>query len=786
MNELEIIELVNKALYRDNLAMEVLYNSYYKDVLYVCKKLNLNDADAHDIAQDTFIDAFSKLSTLNDKSKFKQWVCRIANNKALNLLKHNNVIQFDNIDADDSYIEIPDKEMCVEEQIIEVEVANTLRNIIEKLPLEQKITIFMFYYEDMSIKEIAAAYNCSENTVKSRLSYAKKFIGQEVDKLENNGIKLRCTALLPFLYLLFTQEQKAFAALIPSNAIPTATAVIAKTMKAVGANITTPAPAVNVVNTANITNTMNTTNTTSTASVATTAAKTFSIGKLIGISVAAVTLISATIIGIVLLNSNDNDNENKPIKIESPTTMDSSNSDVTSNKDSDEDDTTIANKEDEKIDYATGDEYWDYYPMDVVSLPEITYTKIEYIDGFSANIADTFFTLTPEEVAEKVKESTFYKRQDHILTSDRADGCKIYEYTNIGIQKQYSTTHYISTYPKSHVEDVMSESNYSYYDFDTDLSISMSIDYANYNTPDEITISMKNINVSRDEQLITLELLTSIFGEDLAKYLVYAQDDDVQPEDDSPTNKNINVDIETNDTKYTLIRTIDIGDKDEPNTGNIYFTVKVTHKKVNIESYYAANYNGILSDDIYDVGEYFLGNFGETNINNIRYFGSEYMKIGLEEIYVKTVCDGFYYQTGTLPDGTINTKINVFTQKGCDNVANTLAPELDLLANIIWKDDEISSYNVTIEGNLAFKYLKDGEEKDYTNHYEPYINQLKAILGNDANLSSLTLENFLTEEEISFDSIYLGKPCTVTINHDFKVNVAHDMTGDFTINIITK
>ena len=162
------------------------------------------------------------------------------------------------------------------------------------------------------------------------------------------------------------------------------------------------------------------------------------------------------------------------------------------------------------------------------------------------------------------------------------------------------------------------------------------------------------------------------------------------------------------------------------------------------------------------------------------------MKIGLEEIYVKTVCDGFYYQTGTLPDGTINTKINVFTQKGCDNVVNALAPELDLLASIIWKDNEISSYNVTIDGNLAFAELKEGEEKDYTNHYEPYINQLKAILGNDADLSSLTLENFLAEKEISFDSIYLDKPCEVTISHDFKVNVADDMNGDFTINITTK
>ena len=125
-------------------------------------------------------------------------------------------------------------------------------------------------------------------------------------------------------------------------------------------------------------------------------------------------------------------------------------------------------------------------------------------------------------------------------------------------------------------------------------------------------------------------------------------------------------------------------------------------------------------------------------------------------------------------------------QKGCDNITNALAPKLDVLASIISKDNEVISYTTTIDGNLAFAELKDGEDKDYTNHYQPYLNQLKAILGNDIDLSSLTLEAFLDENEITIDSIYLEMPCEITISHDFKVNVADDMTGDFTISIKSK
>ncbi len=73
----------------------------------------------------------------------------------------------------------------------------------------------MYYYQEYSIKEIAKAYGCSENTVKSRLNYARKAMREETEKLEDKGIKLRVVAVLPFLYLFFAGERKAFACEIP-------------------------------------------------------------------------------------------------------------------------------------------------------------------------------------------------------------------------------------------------------------------------------------------------------------------------------------------------------------------------------------------------------------------------------------------------------------------------------------------------------------------------------------------------------------------------------------------
>lgn len=215
MNKEKLKNLVKKAVQKDNGAMEELYNTYYTDVYFICKKYNLSDADAEDITQDTFLKAFNEIGTLSDAEKFPSWIFKIASNKCLNLIKHNKVIDIASVNEDGEVIEIPDKAKKPDEIMIEKEVSDILSDMIARLPIEQRVTIFMYYYQEYSIKEIAKAYGCSENTVKSRLNYARKTMREETEKLEDKGVKLRVVAVLPFLYLFFAGERKAFACEIP-------------------------------------------------------------------------------------------------------------------------------------------------------------------------------------------------------------------------------------------------------------------------------------------------------------------------------------------------------------------------------------------------------------------------------------------------------------------------------------------------------------------------------------------------------------------------------------------
>lgn len=66
--------------------------------------------------------------------------------------------------------------------------------ILGELDEKQRMVVGMFYYEQMSVNEIAEALNCSVNTVKSRLNYARKKIGKEIAELEKKGVILRTAA----------------------------------------------------------------------------------------------------------------------------------------------------------------------------------------------------------------------------------------------------------------------------------------------------------------------------------------------------------------------------------------------------------------------------------------------------------------------------------------------------------------------------------------------------------------------------------------------------------------
>ena len=107
-------------------------------------------------------------------------------------------------------------------------------DLVDALPPEQRMCVLFYYYDEMSVREIAQAMDTSEGTVKSRLNYARKSIKAGVEDYERKGVKLYSVS--PILLLLcFLRREAEGTALDGTAAAAMAGRVLAQAGSAAGA-----------------------------------------------------------------------------------------------------------------------------------------------------------------------------------------------------------------------------------------------------------------------------------------------------------------------------------------------------------------------------------------------------------------------------------------------------------------------------------------------------------------------------------------------------------------------
>ena len=221
----ELAELVAAARTGDQDAISALYEKTYSKVFYTVKSMIKDEDAVFDIVQDTYMKAFNHLNSFQGDTKFLPWVRQIAANGARDWLKRKRPMLFTELNSGDGQ-DTPVEELFADERsenlpdqvIDQKETTRLIREILEELPDDQRAAIGMFYYEEMSVKEIAAAMGVSESAVKSRLMYGRNKIEKKVLELEKQGTKLYSLSPLPFLLLLF-RNQMAYASEVPDSRI---------------------------------------------------------------------------------------------------------------------------------------------------------------------------------------------------------------------------------------------------------------------------------------------------------------------------------------------------------------------------------------------------------------------------------------------------------------------------------------------------------------------------------------------------------------------------------------
>jgi RNA polymerase sigma-70 factor, ECF subfamily len=158
--------------------LDEIMKSYGQEVLQLVYSYVKDRVTAEDLVQEIFVKCYSHLHTYNRKSMVKTWLWRIAINHCKDYLKswyNRKVIVSENETASNI-----DGGKSVEETVISEEEDLQLVSATMNLPVKYREVIYLYYFEEMTIKEVSQVTNQNLNTVKTRLKRAKEILKEQL------------------------------------------------------------------------------------------------------------------------------------------------------------------------------------------------------------------------------------------------------------------------------------------------------------------------------------------------------------------------------------------------------------------------------------------------------------------------------------------------------------------------------------------------------------------------------------------------------------------------------
>ena len=148
-----------------------LVRHWEKRLLYYLRRLLNDERDAWDVLQQTWIDVFRNLRTLENPRALRPWLYRIAYRKAISCRRAETADRTPASTAESTLDDVPDP--ASEADDFAFETAEQVHHALDRLSLAHREVISLFFLEEMSIEEISAVLSVPAGTVKSRLHYAK-------------------------------------------------------------------------------------------------------------------------------------------------------------------------------------------------------------------------------------------------------------------------------------------------------------------------------------------------------------------------------------------------------------------------------------------------------------------------------------------------------------------------------------------------------------------------------------------------------------------------------------
>src|ERR1700730_3635918 len=174
--------LIGRIARGDRLAMQVLFARHHVRVYRFVLRLVRNPAVAEDLISDVFLDVWRQADRFEGRAAVTTWLLAIARFKALSVLRRRPDEELDEKMAGALEDPADNPELATEKK----DKSEILRKCLTSLSQEHREIIDLVYYHEKSVEEAAEIVGIPQNTVKTRMFYARKKLAE---LLKNAGIE---------------------------------------------------------------------------------------------------------------------------------------------------------------------------------------------------------------------------------------------------------------------------------------------------------------------------------------------------------------------------------------------------------------------------------------------------------------------------------------------------------------------------------------------------------------------------------------------------------------------
>ncbi len=162
-------DLIDACRKGDRAAQFRIYKLYYKAMFNTSLRIVNDSAEAEDIMQESFLDAFRRLGSYTGEGSFGSWLKRIVVNNSLDSLRK--AREF--VSIDEVHLDLPEasEESCEEEIMFKV---NGVKAAIARLPEEYRVVLSLFLLEGYDHEEISEILHISNQLSRTRYSRARQ------------------------------------------------------------------------------------------------------------------------------------------------------------------------------------------------------------------------------------------------------------------------------------------------------------------------------------------------------------------------------------------------------------------------------------------------------------------------------------------------------------------------------------------------------------------------------------------------------------------------------------